>query len=209
MALSFFFLFQVLCETFILNAVLVIAKNKLFYPAPFFFSKVFQGALFLFFISGDWWVWCFCAIDPCLSFASQRDDTVVFSTIFILVISGKKTNKKHRIIPLLFIPYPWLLVYTPLGKGQDIHLYVCLLFASLRYAWLNVVSSTWAPTSRSPLQESRGPEGLLPQTCSWLAKGDLLTWVFHHGKGDAKQEGLEVFQQAVGSDGKIWRLASK
>lgn len=120
-----------------------------------------------------------------------------------------KKNKKHRIIPLLFIPYPWLLVYTPLGKGQDIHLYVCLLFASLRYAWLNVVSSTWAPTSRSPLQESRGPEGLLPQTCSWLAKGDLLTWVFHHGKGDAKQEGLEVFQQAVGSDGKIWRLASK
>lgn len=186
MDLSFFFLFQVLCETFILNAVLVIAKNKLSYPAPFFFSKVFQGALFFFFISGDCWVWCFCAIDPCLSFASQRDATVVFSTIFIPVIS-EKNPQPNRIIPLLFIPYPWLLVYTPLGKGQDIHLDVCLLFASLQYAWLNIVSSTQAPTSRSPLQESRGPEGLLPQTCSCLAKGDLLTWVFHHGKGDAKQ----------------------
>lgn len=99
MALSFFFLFQVLCETFILNAVLVIAKNKLSYPAPFFFSKVFQGALFLFFISGDWWVWCFCAIDPCLSFAFQRDVTVVFSTIFILVISGKKKQKTQNNSP--------------------------------------------------------------------------------------------------------------
>lgn len=99
MDLSFFFLFQVLCETFILNAVLVIAKNKLSYPAPFFFSKVFQGALFFFFISGDCWVWCFCAIDPCLSFASQRDATVVFSTIFIPVISEKKTTTKQNNSP--------------------------------------------------------------------------------------------------------------
>lgn len=60
-----------------------------------------------------------------------------------------------------------------------------------------------------PTVRRQSPRVLLLQSCSWPAKGDLLTWPSSYRVGDVQQEWPEVFQQALSSEGTIWRLANK
>lgn len=152
-------------------------------------------------------------IDPCCSSAAWWHAAVQSSANICPSYEEKKW------ISLLPLPTcQCLLVYTVLDWGQGMHPSICVLAASLWSAWLNHANGHPAlGTGRAaprhwhldPAAGKQSPRVLLLQSCSWPAKGDLLTWPSSYRVGDVQQEWPEVFQQALGSEGTVWRLANK
>lgn len=143
----------------------------------------------------------FCLLVACCSSVSSRYLSFIWVKRWIFLLS----------IPNL----QCLLVYTLLNRGQGTHLTICIPMKCLvePCQWWpssrDQLGCALAPTSGSLCKKAGSPGVLLLQPRSWPAEGDLLTRPFSYGKDDVKQEWLEVFQRAAGSDGTIWKLASK
>lgn len=87
----------------------------------------------------------------------------------------------------------------------------------LRSAWLNHASGHPAVGTGQaapghwdldPAVRKQSPRVLLLLSCSWHAKGGLATWPFSY-KWPFVMCSKSGFQQALGSEGTIWRLANK
>lgn len=194
-----------------LNAVLVIAKNKLSYPSPS--PPMSSGVLFSCSLSQENCGFHVSVIDPCQSSAAWWH-AAVLSLVSICPSYEKKVDF------LTFHPKPpkpaglHLARWRPGDTSQ--HLCVgCIPLKCLVESWQSSPSSggwlgcSWALTSGSCCEIAGSPRVLLLQSRSWRAKGDLLTWPLSYRIGDVQQEWPEVFQQALRSEGTIWRLANK